>query len=494
MNALLIYPECPETFWSFKHALRFVSKKAANPPLGLLTVAALLPKEWNKKVVDMNVSGLLVDDILKADWVFISACDIQRKSTEEVILLCKKYHKKIAGGGPLFTASPEDFPSVDTLILNEGEITIPLFLKDLKKGYVHRIYKTGEYADLTLSPIPDYSLLDIKKYVTLGIQFTRGCPFNCEFCNVTAMFGHKVRMKQPEQIIAELENLFALGWQGNVFFVDDNFIGNKSFLKRELLPALIQWMTEHNYPFVFNTEATINLADDEELIELMANAGFDSVFIGIESPSVYSLVECNKVQNLNRDLVEDIHKIHRHGLLVTAGFIVGFDSDHTSIFQQQIDFIKKSGIISAMVGLLNAPKNTKLYERLKSENRLKPDFTGNNTDLRMNFIPKMDYSVLIDGYRKVVKEIYAAGPYYRRVKSFLKEYKISQKMDNHFSLQTLKTIFRSMYIVGFLSRGRRYYWGLLIWSLIRRPSSLRQAITFTIYGYHFRKIYNLSFH
>jgi len=369
MKVLLVYPEFPDTFWSFKHALKFVHKKAAQPPLGLLTVGAMLPKDWEVRLVDMNVTRLTERDLRWADYVFISAMIVQKASVNEVISRCKGVGVKIAAGGPLFTSEYDQFEEVDHLILNEAEITLPPFLEDLERGCPRHIYRTSDFADIKETPAPAWDLLDIKRYAAMSIQFSRGCPFNCEFCNVTTLFGHRPRIKDATQIIAELDAIYNQGWRGRVFFVDDNFIGNKRYLKKELLPALIDWRKgKKGVPL--NTEASVNLADDGELMEMMVQAGFDTVFIGIETPDEGSLAECNKKQNKNRDLVQSVKTIQRAGLEVQAGFIVGFDHDTPSIFQRQVEFIQRTGIVTAMVGILQAPFGTPLYERLKREGRV----------------------------------------------------------------------------------------------------------------------------
>jgi len=369
MKVLLVYPEFPDTFWSFKHALKFVHKKAAQPPLGLLTVGAMLPKDWEVRLVDMNVTRLTERDLRWADYVFISAMIVQKASVNEVISRCKGVGVKIAAGGPLFTSEYDQFEEVDHLILNEAEITLPPFLEDLERGRPRHIYRTSDFADIKETPAPAWDLLDIKRYAAMSIQFSRGCPFNCEFCNVTTLFGHRPRIKDATQIIAELDAIYNQGWRGRVFFVDDNFIGNKRYLKKELLPALIDWRKgKKGVPL--NTEASVNLADDGELMEMMVQAGFDTVFIGIETPDEGSLAECNKKQNKNRDLVQSVKTIQRAGLEVQAGFIVGFDHDTPSIFQRQVEFIQRTGIVTAMVGILQAPFGTPLYERLKREGRV----------------------------------------------------------------------------------------------------------------------------
>jgi len=365
MKILLVYPQYPDTFWSFKHALKFAAKKAAFPPLGLLTVAAMLPAEWEKRLVDMNVNRLTDADICWADYVFISAMAVQRDSAGEVITRCRQLGTKMVAGGPLFTMEPRDFDEIDHLVLGEGEVTVPRFLDDLAKGKAEHIYESSEKPELSRTPVPMWSLINMKHYSSMSLQYSRGCPFNCEFCDIVLLNGHRPRTKGRSQILAELDALYAGGWRGGVFIVDDNFIGNRKKLKTETLPAIIEWRQGKRYPFVLSTEASINLADDEELMNLMVEAGFNTVFVGIETPNEASLMECNKFQNQNRDLVASVKKIQNYGMEVQGGFIVGFDSDPLSIFRNQINFIQKSGIVTAMVGLLNAPPGTRLYQRLK---------------------------------------------------------------------------------------------------------------------------------
>jgi radical SAM superfamily enzyme YgiQ (UPF0313 family) len=492
MNVLLIFPKYPDSFWSFKHALHFISRKAALPPLGLITVSAMLPSSWHKKLIDMNVTALKTADIIWADFVFISAMYIQKESVARVIEECSKNKVKIVAGGPLFTQEFDNYPLIDHFILNEAEITLPPFLKDIENGETpKRIYNTEEFADLRLTPVADYYLLSRKDYATMNIQVSRGCPFSCDFCEITTLLGHKVRMKDTSQIIAELNALYNLNWRGSVFIVDDNFIGNKKEIKYNLLPAMISWMRSHNNPFVFNTETSINLADDAELISLMVQAGFTSTFIGIETPNEKSLEECNKSQNNNRDLLKSVKKIQKAGLQVSAGFIVGFDSDTSSVFQKQIDFIQQSGIVTAMVGLLSAPKNTKLYKRLQQENRLTSERTGNNTDFSMNFIPKMNPHELLEGYKKIIYNIYTAKPYYRRIRQFLLNYKQIAKRHSRIEFTHIQAFIKMTFIIGIFNKGRREYWKFLVWTLFRRPWLFADAMTFVVYGYHFRTVYGL---
>ncbi len=326
MKVLLIYPEFPDTFWSFKHALKFIRKKSSAPPLGLLTVSSMLPKLWEQRLIDLNVQSLSNKDLDWADMVFISAMTVQRDPAKRVIDRCKNAGLPIVAGGPLFTMEFDQFDDVDHLVLNEAEITLPEFLSDLDQNQARRIYTTEQYPDLRKTPSPQWSLLNHNHYDSMPLQFSRGCPFNCDFCNVTALLGHRPRIKSAEQILVELDDLYNLGWRSSVFFVDDNFIGNRRYLKEELLPALARWR-KGKTGFSFNTEASINLADDDELIQLMVEAGFNKVFIGIETPDNLSLEECNKKQNVNRDLVGDVKHLQRSGLEVQGGFIVGFDTN-----------------------------------------------------------------------------------------------------------------------------------------------------------------------
>lgn len=490
MNVLLIYPKFPDTFWSFKYALKFVHRKVANSPLGLLTVAAMLPDDYQVRLVDVNVGDLTEEALSWADMAFIGGMTLQRDSARKIIARCKAAGLRTVAGGPLFTSEHDQFEDVDHFVLNEAELTLPPFLADLAKGCARHVYETTEYCDIRTTPTPRWDLIDIKNYASMDIQFSRGCPFNCEFCNVTALFGHRVRFKTADQIISELDRLYDMGWRGQVFFVDDNFIGNKAYLKSHLLPTLIQWQ-KHRKQIPFNTEASVNLADDPVLMEMMVKAGFDSVFIGIETPDEEGLTECNKQQNRNRDLIESVKLIQHAGLQVQGGFIVGFDSDTPSIFQRQIDFIQQSGIVTAMVGLLNAPPGTGLFERMKKEDRLTGLISGDNVDGTTNILPKMGLDALREGYSDMLRHIYSPKHYYQRVMTFLREYKrpeISTPLD----FQRLLAVLRATVRLGILGRERFQYWKIVFWTLFRRPKMLPVTITLAIYGYHFRKICNLK--
>jgi radical SAM superfamily enzyme YgiQ (UPF0313 family) len=392
---------------------------------------------------------------------------------------------KVTAGGPLFTDEHAEFGGVDHFILNEAELTLPPFLRDLNQGCAQKLYETAEFADIKKTPPPMWRLIDLKRYAAMSIQFSRGCPFNCDFCNITALLGHRVRIKTAAQIIAELDGHYQLGWRGPIFFVDDNFIGNRKYLMTELLPAIIEWQKDKKR-IRFNTESSVNLADNEPLMEMMVAAGFDSVFIGIETPAEAGLAECNKKQNKNRDLIESVKRIQRAGLQVQGGFIVGFDSDTPSIFQRQIDFIQKSGIVTAMVGLLNAPPGTRLYDRLKREGRL-AGLISCNTDGTTNIIPRMDLKALRDGYKNIMGQIYSPKSYYERVRTFLQEYK-APKTRIPLDFQGVMAFFRSSIRLGIFGKERFQYWKLLLWTLRKRPQLMSLAITFAIYGHHFRKV------
>ena len=490
MKILLIYPEFPNTFWSFKYALRFIGKKASFPPLGLLTVSAMLPAAWEKRLVDLNADKLRAADLEWADFAFVSGMMVQRKSAIETIRRCRKAGLTIVGGGPMFAEDDPDFSEVDHFVLNEAEVTLPPFLADLQAGRPQRVYKSEEHPGLENTPVPDWGLLKLKRYASMCIQYSRGCPHNCDFCNVTALLGRRVRTKETRQIIAELDALYAHGWDDDVFFVDDNFIGNRSRLKKDLLPAMIEW-ARNKEPVNFHTEASIEIADDPELMRLMVEAGFDRVFIGIETTDEDSLAECSKNQNERRDLAADVKKIQQAGLQVQAGFIVGFDHDKPSVFERQIEFIQKTGIVTAMVGMLQAPPGTTLYQRMKDCGRLRGSSSGDNVDGTTNIVPVMGLENLQKGYLDILRHIYAPKNYYSRVKTFLKEYRSLapfQAPRPRIRARHLVALARSMMRLGVLGRERAHFWKLLLWTQLRRPRLLALSVTLAIYGYHFRKV------
>jgi len=488
MKILLVYPQYPDSFWSFRHAMKFIDRKASFPPLGLLTVAAMLPGEWEKRLVDMNVRPLVDADLAWADYVFISAMTVQRESAEEVLGRCRQLGVTTVAGGPLFTTYHQDFPEVDHLILGEGELTLPRFLADLAKGEARHLYADEQRADLGNSPMPLWELVDVGNYAAMNIQYSRGCPFDCEFCDITVLFGRTPRTKSLAQMLAEMESLYQRGWRGAIFFVDDNFIGDRGKLKRNILPGIIDWMEKRGRPFYFYTEASINLADDDRLMKMMVRAGFEEVFIGIETPHEEGHTESGKLQNRNRDLLASVKHIQQSGLQVHGGFIVGFDSDPPAIFDKQIRFIQESGIVTAMVGVLSAMRGTRLYQRLEREGRLLGEGSGSNTAIDLNFVPRMQSQALIGGYRTILDTIYLPKNYYQRVISLLREYRPLHLGKFHLQPGYVGALFKSILFLGVLGKERLHFWKLFFWSLARRPRLFPLAITYAVYGFHFRMV------
>jgi radical SAM superfamily enzyme YgiQ (UPF0313 family) len=486
MNILLVYPQTPDTFWSFKHVMRFVAKRAAFPPLGLLTIAAMLPADWQLKLVDLNVERLHDDDLLRADYVMISAMIIHKESVKEIVARCRKLGKPVIAGGPLFTTGHQAFPEIQHFVLGEAEDLLPRLVEDLRRGTVQHAYQAAERPDITHVPVPRWDLIDLRHYATMAVQFSRGCPFDCEFCDIIVMNGRVPRTKSPAQLIAELEQLRLRGWQDMVFVVDDNFIGKKRDT-RTLLHEIIAWRERTGAEMGFLTEASANLADDEDLLTLMVRAGFKKVFVGIETPSVESLTECRKLQNSRRDLVATVQTLQRAGLEVMGGFIVGFDNDKHDIFKRQFEFIQKSGVVTAMVGLLNALPQTRLYQRLKMEGRLETDSTGNNTEATLNFRPKLNREFLINGYRDLMKRLYEPRNYYQRIRTFLKQHK-PEGPRVRLSWSDMQAFFKSFWLLGVWHRGRRAYWRFFLGTLLRHPAQFRQAMELAIMGYHFRRV------
>jgi radical SAM superfamily enzyme YgiQ (UPF0313 family) len=487
LKILLLYPEVPLTFWSLTHALKFFGKRAYSPPLGLLTVAAMLPKHLERRVKDLNVQPLEESDLAWADFVFLSAMDVQRASARRIIERCKQSGVKVVAGGPLFTNEPEDFRDVDHLVLNEAELTLPVFLQDLEQGQPKGRYATAEYAPLEESPLPAYDLIDFSPYGAMSVQYSRGCPYQCDFCNVTALFGRRPRVKSAAQIIAELDQIYRLGWRGRIYFVDDNLMCDKRHLKTEVLPAIIQW--KRGKPGLsFHTQITINLADDQELMDLMYEAGFDWVFIGIETPEQESLGECGKRQNLGRDLPEQIRRLQRSGLQVQGGFIVGFDHDSPEVFRRQFKLIQDNGIVMAMVGLLQAPAGTQLYARLEREGRILGDTSGNNVMDETNFITRMDGEVLRRNYRDLVWALYEPRNYYNRIKNLLAYYK-EPGQKPALTRETVIGAARCFFWLGLVRRGRFHFWRVLLWTCLFKRESVQNFLGLAILGYHFRRLY-----
>ncbi|MBI5361743.1 MAG: DUF4070 domain-containing protein [Planctomycetes bacterium] len=486
MRILLVHPRHPTTFWSFEHVVRFASKRCAFPPLGLLTVAALLPREWELDLVDLNVRPLRDEDVQRADCVFLSAMIVHRESVREIVLRCRAAGKRVVAGGPLFTAAHDEFPEIDHFVLGEAEDVVQELVRDLERGELRRVYSNAERPDVARSPVPRWDLVDPRHYVAMSVQFSRGCPYDCEFCYIVVMNGRVPRTKRPEQLVAELDALRALGWKDMVFVVDDNFIGDKGRTKT-LLRAVIAWRARTGASMGFLTEASVNLADDPELCELMVQAGFKKVFLGLETPAEESLHECHKTQNERRDLVGAVRTIQRSGLEVLGGFIVGFDHDPADIFERQFEFIQRSGVATAMVGLLTALPRTRLHERLAREGRLAGTSTGNNTDAVLNFEPVLGRAFLVDGYRRLMHRLYEPRNYYRRVRTFLAHHR-PRGPRVRLSGADVKAFLRSLWFLGVRHRGRRAFWRLFSTTLVRRPRHVRTAIELAILGFHFRRV------
>ncbi len=484
-NILMVYPEIPDTYWSFKHTLPMIGKKAVIPPLGLMTVAAILPESYKVKLVDMNVTGLLEDDIRNADLVFVSAMIIQKESFNRVVGICNRLGKKVVAGGPYPSSSHEKIEGVDYFVLNEAEITLREFIRDYENGEPLKIYSSDEKPDIDETPLPRFDIIDIDKYTNLALQYSRGCPFNCEFCDIIEMFGRKPRTKSVETFLRELDAVHETGFTGSLFIVDDNFIGNKRKVK-ELLRGIVGWQKEKGFPFRFFTEASIDLARDDELLELLVAAGFDMLFMGIETPDAEGLKHAQKGQNLKGDLLESVKKIQKHGLEVTAGFIVGFDTDGEDIFQRQIDFIESAGIPIAMVGMLIALPNTQLYRRLKREGRLTENETGgNNThELHVNFIPRMDEKLLVEGYNRIISEIYTPEKYFKRCAGLIERFPKKPEVESSISITSLKHLARSLKTQAFSSYGK-WYRKFLLSVLIKKPGRFVDAVTLAMKGHHF---------
>lgn len=488
MKALLIYPEMPDTFYAMKHFMRIVGKKAAYPPLGLLTVASMLPADWDKKVVDLNAKTLSDEAIAWADLVFVSAMNVQEQSVRDIIQQCKRLNKKIVAGGPLFTHEYERFDQIDHFVLNEAEITLQPFLDDLANEKPQRIYQSDKFSDITKTPLPSYHLIDFKDYLYAIVQFSRGCPFLCDFCDVTALFGRVARTKTSDQIIGELELIRKDPNIQMVLFADDNLIGNKRVLKYDLLPALIEWRKKVQPEFYFATQLTINLVNDNELMNLMIDAGFRHIFIGIETPDEKSLEASSKGQNLKRDLIENINLIHEKGFIISGGFIVGFDEDRDDIFDRQIQFIQESGIPLPIVNILKAPPGTELYERIKKENRLSKPFAF--LEGETNIVPVMDLEKLYRGFLHVTEEIYTPSGSYDRIIQFFKKYKYPKtqiSVKTPFNAELFAMVFRIVYLLGIKDESRGKFWKLIFWAFRNDIKLVDKSVFYAIMMYQMKE-------
>ncbi len=490
-NFLLVYPEIPKnTYWSFEYALPFVGKKSSMPPLGLLTLAALFPENCSLRLVDMNVEPLTEEDIRRADAVFVSAMIVQSGSFGQVVETCNRLGKPVVAGGPYPTTSHEEIKGVDHFVLGEVENIFPVFFNDLQNGAAKKIYKAPSRPDLSKPVIPRYDLLKLDAYATMTVQYSRGCPFNCEFCDIWMIYGNRSRVKPAENVIMEIDALYQLGWRSPVFIVDDNFIGNKRAVKNDLLPALIRWQSEHDYAYRFFTEASINMADDDELLSAMVDAGFNEVFIGLETPSKKALRETGKFHNLKTDMFEGVRKLQRAGLEVMAGFILGFDSDEEGIFDRQIEFIQNAGIPKAMIGILIALPATRLLERLEKEGRMLFSSDGNNTHaMETNFVTRMDPLVLRRGYRKVLETLYDYNlkNYFTRCNVCLDHIGETRFYNRPVTASDMVALRKSLLRQTFTPYGFQY-WKFVVRNVLKNPNKFGESIRMAIQGHHFRII------
>jgi radical SAM superfamily enzyme YgiQ (UPF0313 family) len=486
MKVLLINPEFPDTYWSFRHALPFEGKRCAFPPLGLLTVSALLPPTWQRRLVDLNVQSLKNSDIDWADVVFATAMLVQKDSLKKVVNRCKKRGKRVVVGGPYITTTIEELPDADHIFIGEAETTLPQFVKDLANGTAKQRYEAAEKPPLSATPLAHFHLANLKRYSAMCVQYSRGCPFSCEFCDIIEIYGRVPRTKSNQQMLAEFQALLDLNWRGSVFIVDDNFIGNKKNV-RQLLPELAEWQKRHGYPFSLLTESSVNLADDEQLLEGMREAGFRRVFLGIETPVKESLKEAQKSQNRG-NLLESVSKIQSYGMEVMAGFIVGFDNDPEDIFERQIDFIRSSAIPLAMVGLLNALPDTQLWRRLEREGRLLGEASGNNTNCSLNFKTRMDPAVLIHGYQSIMRTIYSPREYYQRALESMKRTAQQFVEPQHYNLvSAVAALSRVLLKLGVFDRERMEFWRFFTEAL-REKARIAESLRLAAMGYHFRKL------
>jgi len=490
-KALLVYPEFPPSYWGFQYALELAGKRSSMPPLGLLTVAAMFPRHYQLRLVDMNVTPLTDEDLDWANLVLTSTMVVQQRSLREVIARAKARQRPVVVGGPHPTSFADEIAGAGHYLLDEVEETLPRFLADWEAGRAERFYRPERKPAITATPVPRFELLDLGAYASMAVQFSRGCPFDCEFCDITKLFGRLPRTKSNAQMLAEFDRLHELGWRGPVFLVDDNFIGNKKDALR-LLPALAGWQRERAYPFDLYTEASVNLARHEPLLDAMVDAGFSMVFLGIESPNPEALRRTNKQQNTERGdehhLLHAVTAIQRKGIEVTGGFILGLDGDGPEVFDAQVAFIQEAGIPIAMVGLLTALRGTDLYARLEREGRLLAESSGNNVEITLNFRPELEREVLISGYRRVLSTLYddSLRNYFERCWTMLARLGKRQRPRHPVNAAELLALARSLYR-QLLSRQGPAYLKFLARTLFFRPALLDQAVRLAIKGLHFRK-------
>lgn len=488
MKALFISPKFPETFWTLRHAIKFLGVRAGSPPLALLTVAALVPPDWQKQLVDENVEPLTDEHLAWADLAFISAMTIQSPAADKIIRRCRAAGVKVCAGGVHFSTAGAQFEPVEHLFIGEVEETLPMFLADLAQGKALPEYRAGRFPELDSSPAPAWELLHPSWYSNMLVQVCRGCPHDCDFCHVIVLYGRRPRYKKPDQVLAELQGLYDVGWRGSLTFADDNFICHQGKAK-DLLRALGRWQAAHGYPFFFLAQVSIEVGDDPELLPLMAQAGFVGLFLGIETPDPASLKECNKRQNLNRDLVAAVHHIQAHGMEVIGGFIVGFDADSPDIFSRQEDFITEAAIPTAMINLLAAPPGTRLHRRLESEGRLLGESDGDTTMNAggLNFIPKMGRERLLGGYQALLGRLFEPGPFYQRVLNFLGHYRNNPHLPARPpTLREIHAVGQIIFELGFKEPGRRAFWTFLGRLLTQHRQAFPLGMNLAAVGYHFR--------
>jgi len=490
LKALLVYPEYPpQTYWSFSGALPYIDRKATLPPLGLLTVAAMLPDSWELRLIDMNVAPLRDSDLLWADVVLTSTMIVQAPSLDQVVARCKRLGVPVVVGGPHPSASPDRHAEADHVFVGEAEGSLSGLIEDLENGRARPLYRAEAFPDVDESPVPRFDLLDLGAYGSMAVQHSRGCPFACEFCDIWKLYGRRSRIKTPERMLVELDALHAAGWSGSVFFVDDNFIGNRRLAKLSL-EAITAWQRERGYPFSFYTEASLNLGSDDELMALMRDAGFNMVFLGIETPSVESLLGANKPVNAKVDLLETVRRIQQHGIAVSSGFIVGFDEDTDDIFDRQIDFIRESAIPMAMVGILTALEGTELHARLGREGRLLGESYGNNThSFEPNFVPRMPVEQLVAGYKRVMHTIYdpTLRNYFERCRVMIERLGPNPGSARPPERREIRAFFRSLRVIPTRSYGRQYL-RFLLWAALRHRALFAEAVRLGIQGFHFEGI------
>jgi radical SAM superfamily enzyme YgiQ (UPF0313 family) len=483
------------SFWNYTEVCEIVDAKYPAAPLGLMTLAALLPQHWEFKLIDENVEPLLDEHLEWAEIVCTGGMLPQQKGMLKIIERAHKHNLPVVLGGPDPTTQPNIYKAADYLVTREGEDTIPMFLKDLKKGVKKGVYISDGMADITKSPVPRYDLINFKNYIHVGIQYNRGCPFVCEFCDIIELYGRKPRTKTNEQIIAELDTLYKLGYRGHIDFVDDNFIGNKNNVKK-VLPEIYKWSKEHKFPFYFTTEASINLADDEKLLEMMQDCDFRFVFIGIETPDEDLLVEMGKRQNVNKPIKESILKIYQHGMVVNGGFIMGFDNEKTTIAKSMIEFIQETGITLAMLGTLYALPNTQLTRRLRKEGRLFEE--GSNPDEEtgidqlssgLNFLTKRPRLDILRDYSKVVDYIYNPKRYFERVIYTALNIKVNYKFKPTLgeSLKYFRSFLRVTGKLGFNRVTGYNYWKMIFLVLIKNIKGIEAAVNLAAMYIHFYK-------